>query len=85
VLRGAQVISTAGPASRQRVSALGPRQVIDYHAQDWPEHVRALTRRHGVAAAANAAPGGAAAALKAVEDGGAWQPSPPTRPVAGAA
>ena len=30
-LRGAQVIATAGPASQQRVSALGARQIIDYH------------------------------------------------------
>jgi NADPH:quinone reductase-like Zn-dependent oxidoreductase len=69
VLRGAQVIATVGPASRQRVSALGARHVVDYHDQDWPGHVRALTGQHGVAAAANAAPGGAAA-LQAVADGG---------------
>ncbi|MGE5135753.1 MAG: quinone oxidoreductase family protein [Gemmatimonadota bacterium] len=68
-LRGAQVIATAGPASQQRVSALGARHVLDYHDQDWPAHVRALTGQHGVAAAANAAPG-AAAALQAVADGG---------------
>ena len=50
-LRGAQVIATAGPASQQRVSALGARQVIDYHDQEWPEQVRAITGRRGVAAA----------------------------------
>jgi NADPH:quinone reductase-like Zn-dependent oxidoreductase len=55
-LRGAQVIATAGPASQQRVSALGARQVIDYDDQEWPEQVRAITGRHGVAAAVNAAP-----------------------------
>src|SRR6201982_2890852 len=54
-LRGAQVIATAGPASQQRVSALGARQVIDYHDQEWPEQVGAITGRHGVAAAVNAA------------------------------
>jgi NADPH:quinone reductase-like Zn-dependent oxidoreductase len=70
VLRGAQVIATAGPSSRQRVSALGARQVIDYHDQEWSEQVRAITGRHGVAAAANAAPGGAAGAIRAVADGG---------------
>jgi NADPH:quinone reductase-like Zn-dependent oxidoreductase len=70
VLRGGRVIATAGPASWQRVRALGARHVIDYHDQDWPEHVRALTGHHGVAAAANAAPGGAATALRAVADGG---------------
>ena len=70
VLRGAQVIATAGPSSRQRVSALGARHVIDYHDQDWPEQVRAITAGQGVAAAANAAPGGAATAIRAVADGG---------------
>jgi NADPH:quinone reductase-like Zn-dependent oxidoreductase len=70
VLGGAQVIATAGPASRQRVSALGARQVIDYHQQEWPEQVRAMTGGHGVAAAANAVPGGAATAVRAVADGG---------------
>jgi NADPH:quinone reductase-like Zn-dependent oxidoreductase len=69
-LRGAQVIATASPASQQRVSALGARHVVDYHDKDWPEQVRALTGNQGVAAAANAAPGGAAAALQAVADRG---------------
>jgi NADPH:quinone reductase-like Zn-dependent oxidoreductase len=68
-LRGAQVIAT-GPASQQRVSALGARRVIDYHDQEWPEQVRAITGRHGVAAAINAASGGAASAIRAVADGG---------------
>jgi NADPH:quinone reductase-like Zn-dependent oxidoreductase len=66
----AQVIATAGPTSQQRVSALGARQVIDYHDLEWPEQVRAITGRHGVAAAVNAAPGGAASAIRAVVDGG---------------
>jgi NADPH:quinone reductase-like Zn-dependent oxidoreductase len=70
VLRGAQVTATAGPSSQQRVSALGARYVIDYHDQDWPEQVRAITGGHGVAAAASAAPGGAASAIRAVTDGG---------------
>ena len=52
------------------MAALGARQVIDYHDQDWPEQVRALTGRHGVAAAANAAPRGAATAIRAVADRG---------------
>src|ERR1700722_4511964 len=69
-LRGAQVIATAGPSSRQRVSALGARHVVDYHDQDWPEHVRAVTDGHGAAAAASAAPGGAASSIRAVADGG---------------
>jgi NADPH:quinone reductase-like Zn-dependent oxidoreductase len=69
-LRGAQVIATAGPASQQRVSALGACQVIDYHDQEWPEQVRAITAGQGVAAAVNAASGGAAGAIRAVADGG---------------
>jgi NADPH:quinone reductase-like Zn-dependent oxidoreductase len=70
VLRGAQVIATAGPASRQRVAALGADHVIDYHDADWPRQVRALTGGRGVTAAANAARAGAAAALRAVADDG---------------
>jgi NADPH:quinone reductase-like Zn-dependent oxidoreductase len=69
-LRGAQVIATAGPASKQRVDALGPRHVIDYHDQDWPEQVRAITGGQGAAVAVNAAPGGAASAIRAISDGG---------------
>ena len=46
-LRGAEVTATAGPSSRPRVSALGARHVIDYHDQDWPEHVRAVTDGRG--------------------------------------
>ena len=69
-LRGAQVIATAGPAHRQRVTGLGAGHVIDYHDRQWPEQVRAITGGRGVTAAANAAPGGAAAAIRAVADGG---------------
>ena len=43
---------------------------FDYHDQEWPEQVRAITRGHGVAAAVNAARGGAASAIRAVADGG---------------
>jgi NADPH:quinone reductase-like Zn-dependent oxidoreductase len=68
--RGAQTIATAGPASQQRVIALGARHVIDYHDQDWPVEVRAITANRGVDAAANAVPGGAASAIEAVADGG---------------
>ena len=69
-LRGTQVIATAGPASRPRVTALGARHVIDYHDQDWPAQVRALSANRGVDAAANAVPGGAASAIRAVAGGG---------------
>jgi NADPH:quinone reductase-like Zn-dependent oxidoreductase len=69
-LRGAEVLATAGPRSQQRVAALGARHVIDYHEEDWPDRVRAITGGAGVSAAANATPGGAAVALRAVADGG---------------
>jgi NADPH:quinone reductase-like Zn-dependent oxidoreductase len=69
-LRGAQVIATAGLASRPRVAALGARHVIDYHDHDWASQVRAITANRGVDAAANAVPGGAADAIRAVADGG---------------
>lgn len=70
VLRGAQVIATAGPSSQQRVTALGARHVVDYHDHDWPEQVRALTANRGAGVAASAVPGGAARAIEAVADGG---------------
>jgi NADPH:quinone reductase-like Zn-dependent oxidoreductase len=69
-LRGAQVIATAGQASRQRVSALGAHHVMDYHDRDWPEQVHAITGGRGVAAAVNAVPGYAADAVRVVADNG---------------
>ena len=69
-LRGAEVIATAGARSRAPVAELGARQVIDYHEPDWPEQVLAVTGGSGVAAAVNAAPGGAGDAMRAVRDGG---------------
>src|SRR5919202_1185073 len=69
-LRGAEVLATAGPRSHERVTALGARQAFDYHDDHWPEHVLAITERSGVSAAVNAAPGGAADAIRAVADGG---------------
>ena len=70
VLRGAEVIATAGPRSRAPVAALGAREVIDYHEQDWPDQVLAMTDGTGVSAAANATPDGARVAIRAVRDGG---------------
>lgn len=69
-LRGAEVIATAGPESREAIAALGARHVVDYHEADWPERVLALTGGSGVSAAVNAAPGGATDAVRAVMDGG---------------
>ncbi|HEX5296912.1 MAG TPA: NADP-dependent oxidoreductase [Streptosporangiaceae bacterium] len=70
VLRGARVIATAGPSSRERVAALGARHVVDYRDRDWPARVRALTAGRGADAAVSAVPGGAVRALEAVADGG---------------
>jgi NADPH:quinone reductase-like Zn-dependent oxidoreductase len=69
-LRGVEVIATAGPRSRERVIGSGAATVIDYHDPDWRAQVVAATAGHGVDAAANAAPDGAAAALAAIRDGG---------------
>ena len=69
-LRGAEVLATAGPRSHERVTALGARQVFDYHDENWPERVLAITERSGVSAAVNAAQGGGADAIRAVADGG---------------
>jgi NADPH:quinone reductase-like Zn-dependent oxidoreductase len=44
--------------------------VLDYHDPGWPEEARALGGASGVSAAANAAPGGSADAIRAVRDGG---------------
>ena len=69
-LRGAEVIATAGPRSHASVTGLGARYVIDYHEQDWPDRVLAITGGSGVAVAVNAAPDGAGDAIRAVRDGG---------------
>ena len=44
--------------------------MIDYHEQDWPDRVLAITGGSGVAVAVNAAPDGAGDAIRAVRDGG---------------
>jgi NADPH:quinone reductase-like Zn-dependent oxidoreductase len=67
--RGATVIATASADSADRLAALGAATVLDYHQPDWPKQVRALTHG-GVDAAANAAPGGSAQAIRAVRDRG---------------
>jgi NADPH:quinone reductase-like Zn-dependent oxidoreductase len=64
------VIATAGPRSAERVRRLGAGEVLDYHDENWPDHVRQIASGAGVPAAANAARGGASDALRAVADGG---------------
>jgi NADPH:quinone reductase-like Zn-dependent oxidoreductase len=88
VARGASVAATAGPSSAARVRGYGARVVLDYHDPEWPARVRAATPGgRGVAAAVNAARGGAVAALRAVAAGGrlatiTGDPPPPERGVA---
>jgi len=69
-LKGAEVFATAGPHSHERVRALGARHVIDYHDEDWPDQVLAITGGSGVSAAVNAATGGATDAIRTVTDRG---------------
>jgi NADPH:quinone reductase-like Zn-dependent oxidoreductase len=68
-LRGVDVLATAGPRSADRVRGYGAREVLDYRDPLWPHHARALAK-DSVDAVANAAPGGAAAAMTALADGG---------------
>lgn len=69
-LRGAEVVATAGPRNHEQVAAAGALHVIDYHDDHWPDKVRAITGGAGVSAAANAVPGGASSAIRAVAKGG---------------
>jgi NADPH:quinone reductase-like Zn-dependent oxidoreductase len=70
VMRGVEVLATAGPSSRERVIRAGATVVVDYHDPDWPQQVLRATGGCGVDAVANTARGGAASALQAVRDGG---------------
>ncbi|BBZ37074.1 NADP-dependent oxidoreductase [Mycobacterium conspicuum] len=69
VLRGVDVLATAGPGSADRVRGYGAREVVDYRDPMWPQHARELAKG-SIDAVANAAPGGAAAAMTAHADGG---------------
>jgi NADPH:quinone reductase-like Zn-dependent oxidoreductase len=62
VLRGVEVLATAGPSSRERVLRAGATTVVDYHDPYWPGEILRATGGRGVDAAANAARGGAASA-----------------------
>jgi NADPH:quinone reductase-like Zn-dependent oxidoreductase len=70
VLRGIEVLATAGPSRRERVVRAGATTVVDYHDPDWPEQILHATGGRGVDAAANAARGGAARSLRVVRDRG---------------
>ena len=68
-LRGVDVLATASPRSADRVRAYGAREVIDYRDPLWPQQAKALAK-DSIHAVANAASGGAAAAMTALADGG---------------
>ena len=79
VLRGVDVLATASPRSADRVRGYGARAVIDYRDPMWPQHARALAKG-SIDSVANATPGGAAAAMTALADGGRLAtitPNPP--------
>lgn len=68
-LRGVDVLATAGPRSADRVREHGAREVLDYRDPLWPQRAKALAKGP-IDAVANASPGGAAAAMTALVDGG---------------
>lgn len=68
-LRGVDVLATASPRSADRVRANGASEVIDYRDPMWPQRAKTLAQGF-IDAVANAAPGGAAAAMTALADGG---------------
>src|SRR5262249_28587793 len=67
---GAQVIATAGSHNTESVVAAGPAHIIDRHAPDLADQVRALTGGHGADFAVNTVEGDSGRALGAVKDGG---------------
>jgi NADPH:quinone reductase-like Zn-dependent oxidoreductase len=64
--KGVTVLATAGPASAERVRSLGAVAVFDYRDPAWSQQARQRAGAQGVAAAVNAARGGAATALGVV-------------------
>jgi NADPH:quinone reductase-like Zn-dependent oxidoreductase len=68
-LRGVDVLATASPRNADRVRGYGAREVLDYRDPMWPQYAKALAK-DSINAVANAAPGGAAAAMTALAHGG---------------
>jgi NADPH:quinone reductase-like Zn-dependent oxidoreductase len=69
-LRGATVLATASTSSAERVMALGARLVLDYRDPEWTSRAMDAAGSSGIRAAANAAPGGEADALRVLVNGG---------------
>lgn len=81
-LRGVDVLATASPRSAGRVRLQGAREVLDYRDPFWPQHARALAN-DSVDAVANAAPGGATAAMTALAEHGRLATITPDAPPSG--
>jgi NADPH:quinone reductase-like Zn-dependent oxidoreductase len=68
--RGARVTATASSASHPRLHELGAADVVDYHDPAWADVAAATAGADGFDAVVNAAPGGAASAVRLVRDRG---------------
>ncbi|MBU8832696.1 NADP-dependent oxidoreductase [Mycolicibacterium goodii] len=68
-LLGVDVLATASSHSADRVRGYGARAVIDYRDPMWPHHAQTLADAP-IGAVANAARGGAEAAMTTLADGG---------------
>jgi NADPH:quinone reductase-like Zn-dependent oxidoreductase len=68
--RGARVTATASATSHARLERLGAAHVVDHHDLGWADAAAATAGAAGFDAAVNAAPGGAASALRLVRDRG---------------
>jgi NADPH:quinone reductase-like Zn-dependent oxidoreductase len=69
-VRGARVTATASAANLAVLQQLGAAHVVDYHDAEWADAAAATAGAHGFDAVVNAAPGGAAAAMRLVRDRG---------------
>ena len=68
--RGARVTATASSMGHTRLQQLGAAHVVDYHDPEWADAAAATAGAAGFDAVVNAAPGGAALAMRLVRDRG---------------
>ena len=68
--RGARVTATASSTSHGRLLRLGAAHVVDYRDREWADAAAATAGAGGFDAAVNAAPAGAASAVRLVRDKG---------------
>src|SRR3954452_18716550 len=69
-MRGARVTATACSTSNARLQRLGVAHSGDYHEPEWADAAAATAGADGFDAVVNAAPGGAASAMRLVRDRG---------------